>query len=451
MPIVASRMVSTAETRSSTGRPSQYAPSRLTASSGVVQVNTLSITSSLARERHSTPAKLPTRPPHSPLHSPRATTERGRRRESPDRGTFDRAGQGSAATAGPSTPGAQAIATSSFLLAPTKCACFIKFAARPPPTDARAIGSPGPAWFATRGIRASTRRFSPVFERLFEQPRASRVPRSCDPTLDQPLEPILDAKTPGPDPRIHERIDARLDELRAERDALEQQIRDVGAAQRARWALVGKLEARDVLTRAEYRTLWRGRFDTGDLSPEWEPTDDKGNPLPPGACLDKVSREGACREYNAEWLSRAEKHGRIRWLKPDELPHVDTPTPAAGAQRRATGQQGRMESAKKEPKAVRNRVHPRLQDAPEYPRGFRNRPGPGSVSKNTIKLKDLKAKLQKIERGEWKKVYRDGFDDAGGQVSVRYFESPSGKVFDVYQSSVAPIRFDFDIESFVIG
>ncbi len=80
MPIVASRMVSTAETRSSTGRPSQYAPSRLTASSGVVQVNTLSITSSLARERRSTPAKLPNRPPRSPVYSQRATTERGRRR-----------------------------------------------------------------------------------------------------------------------------------------------------------------------------------------------------------------------------------------------------------------------------------------------------------------------------------------------------------------------------------
>lgn len=79
MPIVASRMVSTAETRSSTGRASQYAPSRLTASSGVVQVNTLSITSSLARERHPTPRKLSKR--HSArasYASPRTTNERSR-------------------------------------------------------------------------------------------------------------------------------------------------------------------------------------------------------------------------------------------------------------------------------------------------------------------------------------------------------------------------------------
>ena len=39
--------------------------------------------------------------------------------------------------------------------------------------------------------------------------------------------------------------------------------------------------------------------------------------------------------------------------------------------------------------------------------------------------------LRKIEPGKWKKVYQDGFDTSGNLVSIHYFQSLSGKVFDV--------------------
>jgi len=41
------------------------------------------------------------------------------------------------------------------------------------------------------------------------------------------------------------------------------------------------------------------------------------------------------------------------------------------------------------------------------------------------------AKLREIEPGDWKKVYKDGYDAAGRKVSIHYFESRSGKVFAV--------------------
>ena len=39
--------------------------------------------------------------------------------------------------------------------------------------------------------------------------------------------------------------------------------------------------------------------------------------------------------------------------------------------------------------------------------------------------------LRKIEKGDWKKVYKDGYDISGNKISIHYFQSKSGKVFNV--------------------
>ena len=60
-------------------------------------------------------------------------------------------------------------------------------------------------------------------------------------------------------------------------------------------------------------------------------------------------------------------------------------------------------------------------------KGFVRRPN--GLTKNTIKDKDLLFELRAIEPGKWQKVYKDGMLD-GSRVSLHYFESPSGKVFN---------------------
>jgi len=56
-------------------------------------------------------------------------------------------------------------------------------------------------------------------------------------------------------------------------------------------------------------------------------------------------------------------------------------------------------------------------------------PRQNGTTKNKIKNRDLHDQLRAIERGEWHKVYKDG--TIGGQkVSIHYFQSASGKVFD---------------------
>ncbi len=47
---------------------------------------------------------------------------------------------------------------------------------------------------------------------------------------------------------------------------------------------------------------------------------------------------------------------------------------------------------------------------------------------NNEKLYD---KLRQIASGKWYKVYKDGYDSMGNQISIHYFQNESGKVFDV--------------------
>lgn len=53
------------------------------------------------------------------------------------------------------------------------------------------------------------------------------------------------------------------------------------------------------------------------------------------------------------------------------------------------------------------------------------------TKKYSVNNSELLSKLRKIEHGEWKKVYKDGYDSFGNEISIHYFESKSGKVFDV--------------------
>lgn len=70
-----------------------------------------------------------------------------------------------------------------------------------------------------------------------------------------------------------------------------------------------------------------------------------------------------------------------------------------------------------------------IKNAPLYPQGFRAIQN-GTV-KNTVNNKEVLDSLRAIESGKWSKVYKDGYDVSGNIISVHYFQSQSGKVFDV--------------------
>ncbi len=74
-------------------------------------------------------------------------------------------------------------------------------------------------------------------------------------------------------------------------------------------------------------------------------------------------------------------------------------------------------------------VYEGVKDAPNYPAGFR--PAQNGMTKNPITSQRLLNELREIEPGNWQKVYNDGFDGAGNRVSIHYFQSPSGNVFNV--------------------
>ncbi len=69
------------------------------------------------------------------------------------------------------------------------------------------------------------------------------------------------------------------------------------------------------------------------------------------------------------------------------------------------------------------------RDAPTWPTSFRPKTPP-SVVRNSVNNATLLPKLREKERGDWKKIYEDGYDGAN-RISVHYFQSPSGKVFNV--------------------
>ncbi|WP_169741018.1 hypothetical protein [Carnobacterium gallinarum] len=70
-----------------------------------------------------------------------------------------------------------------------------------------------------------------------------------------------------------------------------------------------------------------------------------------------------------------------------------------------------------------------IKGSPQYPEGFEGvKNGTKKVKVNNASVLDA---LRKVEPGEWKKVYKNGYDKSGKKVSIHYFESKSGKVFNV--------------------
>ena len=74
-------------------------------------------------------------------------------------------------------------------------------------------------------------------------------------------------------------------------------------------------------------------------------------------------------------------------------------------------------------------VYNSIKDSPDYPKEFEA--VKNGTTKNTIKNKELLDKLREIESGKWTKVYKDGYDSSGNKISIHYFQSESGKVFNV--------------------
>jgi hypothetical protein len=72
-------------------------------------------------------------------------------------------------------------------------------------------------------------------------------------------------------------------------------------------------------------------------------------------------------------------------------------------------------------------VYNGLKNTPGYPSNFRSIQN--GTTRNSISRKDLLEKLRRIEPGNWHKVYKDGWN-GNQKVSLHYFESPSGKIFD---------------------
>ncbi|MBO0471804.1 hypothetical protein JZO66_14690 [Enterococcus sp. DIV0242_7C1] len=70
-----------------------------------------------------------------------------------------------------------------------------------------------------------------------------------------------------------------------------------------------------------------------------------------------------------------------------------------------------------------------IKDAPQYPEGFTGvKNGTKKVKVNNGSILDG---LRRVEAGEWKKVYKNGYDKSGKRISIHYFESKSGRVFNV--------------------
>ncbi|MDR1157269.1 MAG: hypothetical protein LBK75_03040 [Oscillospiraceae bacterium] len=70
-----------------------------------------------------------------------------------------------------------------------------------------------------------------------------------------------------------------------------------------------------------------------------------------------------------------------------------------------------------------------IRKAASYPNGFES--ARNGLKKITINNSELLENLRKIEPGEWKKIYQDGYVD-GSKVSIHYFQhTKTGKIFDV--------------------
>lgn len=70
-----------------------------------------------------------------------------------------------------------------------------------------------------------------------------------------------------------------------------------------------------------------------------------------------------------------------------------------------------------------------IKEAPNYPQGFTNRQN--GKTQHNIHNRALLEMLRNLEPGKWKKIYQDGFDVSGNRMSLHYFQSPTGQLFNV--------------------
>ncbi|MCQ4087556.1 HINT domain-containing protein [Saccharibacillus sp. JS10] len=85
-----------------------------------------------------------------------------------------------------------------------------------------------------------------------------------------------------------------------------------------------------------------------------------------------------------------------------------------------------------DPSAIKN-VYNSIKNAPKYPAGFKAIQN--GTKKNNVKNVEVLDALREIESGKWDKIYKDGYDANRNKVSIHYFQSQSGKVFDVKTKS----------------
>jgi hypothetical protein len=105
------------------------------------------------------------------------------------------------------------------------------------------------------------------------------------------------------------------------------------------------------------------------------------------------------------------------WAYEGELPSEEGVKGKAGNGNEGEGTKG----------GIKN-VYDSIKAAPKYPEDFKSAQD-GTKTYN-IKNNKLSSQLREIEEGKWKKVYKDGY--SGNQkISIHYFQSPSGRVFDV--------------------
>jgi len=75
-----------------------------------------------------------------------------------------------------------------------------------------------------------------------------------------------------------------------------------------------------------------------------------------------------------------------------------------------------------------------IKDCPNYPEGFRR----VQDGLHKVKITDtggLYEQLRAIDPGKWYKVYQNGFDKWGDKITLHYFQSQSGKIFDLWVKS----------------
>lgn len=58
-------------------------------------------------------------------------------------------------------------------------------------------------------------------------------------------------------------------------------------------------------------------------------------------------------------------------------------------------------------------VYNSIKEAPDYPKGFQEEKN--GTTKMQVKNRELLELLRKIEKGTWKKVYKDGYDANGNK------------------------------------